>query len=135
MSAHETFHFHSLDEVRRRISELGLDLELSEDLSPLSHPLKAGDFTIPNRMVVLPMEGCDGTASGAPDELTFRRYKRFGAGGAGLLWVEATAVVEEGRANPRQIWLAGKTWASLRGWWKKRCWRRDSRWARIIAPC
>jgi NADPH-dependent glutamate synthase beta subunit-like oxidoreductase/2,4-dienoyl-CoA reductase-like NADH-dependent reductase (Old Yellow Enzyme family) len=105
MSAHETFHFHSLDEVRRRISELGLDLELSEDLSPLSHPLKAGDFTIPNRMVVLPMEGCDGTASGAPDELTFRRYKRFAAGGAGLLWVEATAVVEEGRANPRQIWL------------------------------
>lgn len=105
MSAHETFYFHGIDEVRQRIGELGLDLELSEDLSPLAQPLKAGDFTIPNRMVVLPMEGCDGTSDGAPDELTFRRYKRFAAGGAGLLWVEATAVVEEGRANPRQIWL------------------------------
>ena len=105
MSAHEPFHFHSLDEVRQRISELGLDLDLSEDLSPLAQPLKAGDFNIPNRMVVLPMEGCDGTPGGAPDELTFRRYKRFAAGGAGLLWIEATAVVEQGRANPRQIWL------------------------------
>ena len=105
MSAHETFSFHGLDEVRQRIGELGLDLELSDDLSPLAEPLRAGDFTIPNRMVVLPMEGCDGTAGGAPDELTFRRYHRFAAGGAGLLWVEATAVVEEGRANPRQIWL------------------------------
>jgi len=92
MSAHEPFHFHSLDEVRQRISELGLDLDLSEDLSPLAQPLKAGDFNIPNRMVVLPMEGCDGTPGGAPDELTFRRYKRFAAGGAGLLWIEATAV-------------------------------------------
>jgi NADPH-dependent glutamate synthase beta subunit-like oxidoreductase/2,4-dienoyl-CoA reductase-like NADH-dependent reductase (Old Yellow Enzyme family) len=84
---------------------LGLDLKLSGDPSPLAEPLRAGDFTIPNRMVVLPMEGCDGTAGGAPDELTFRRYRRFAGGGAGLLWVEATAVVEEGRANPRQLWL------------------------------
>jgi len=109
MSAHETFHFHSLDEVRRRIRELGLELELSEDLSPLAKPLIAGGHRIPNRMVVLPMEGCDGTPEGAPDELTFRRYKRFASGGAGLLWVEATAVVEEGRANPRQLWLHRRT--------------------------
>ena len=60
---------------------------------------------MPNRLVVLPMEGCDGTADGAPDELTFRRYRRFAAGGAGLLWMEATAVVPEARANPRQLWL------------------------------
>ena len=60
------------------------------------------------------MEGCDGwavsspsngTAAGAPGELTFRRYERFGAGGAGLIWVEAIAVVPEGRANPRQLWI------------------------------
>src|SRR5262249_49343519 len=38
-----------------------------------------------------------------PDELTFRRYRRFGAGGAKLIWGEATAVIEEGRANPRQL--------------------------------
>ena len=49
------------------------------------------------------MEGCDGTPDGRPDELTFRRYRRFGAGGAKLIWGEAAAVVEEGRANPRQL--------------------------------
>lgn len=51
------------------------------------------------------MEGCDGTAEGAPGPLTFRRYKRFAQGGAALLWFEACAVVAEGRANPRQLWI------------------------------
>ncbi|MBI5684044.1 MAG: FAD-dependent oxidoreductase [Verrucomicrobia bacterium] len=113
MTEHEQFHFHSPDEVRRRIAELGLDLELSDDLRPLLEPVKAGNFTLPNRMVVLPMEGCDGTADGSPDKLTLRRYRRFAAGGAGLLWVEATAVVPEGRANPRQLWLHEKTVAAF----------------------
>src|SRR5262249_27511159 len=39
------------------------------------------------------------------DELTLRRYQRFGSGGAKLIWGEAAAVLEEGRANPRQLWL------------------------------
>ena len=51
------------------------------------------------------MEGCDGDAQGRPEPLTFRRYERFAAGGAGLIWAEAIAVVPEGRANPRQLWL------------------------------
>ena len=51
------------------------------------------------------MEGCDGTADGAPDELTVRRYDRFADSGAALIWGEACAVVREGRANPRQLWL------------------------------
>ena len=51
------------------------------------------------------MEGCDGDSQGSPGKLTLRRYERFAAGGAGLLWFEATAVVPEGRANPRQLWL------------------------------
>jgi NADPH-dependent glutamate synthase beta subunit-like oxidoreductase/2,4-dienoyl-CoA reductase-like NADH-dependent reductase (Old Yellow Enzyme family) len=51
------------------------------------------------------MEGCDGDSQGRPGKLTFRRYERFAAGGAGLLWFEATAVIPEGRANPRQLWL------------------------------
>ena len=51
------------------------------------------------------MEGCDGDLDGNPGELTFRRYRRFGAGGAKLIWFEACAVVPEGRANPRQLWI------------------------------
>ena len=109
MSDHEPFQFHSLDQLRERIGELGVDLDVTEDLSPLLEPVIVGEFRLPNRLVVLPMEGCDGLADGSPDELTFRRYRRFAAGGAGLLWMEATAVVEEGRANPRQLWLRKQT--------------------------
>ena len=105
MHGHETFRFHSLDEVRRRIAEFGLDLSVDEDIRILLEPVALGGVSLPNRLVVLPMEGCDGLADGSPDELTFRRYRRFAAGGAGLLWVEATAVVPEGRANPRQLWI------------------------------
>jgi len=42
--------------------------------------------------------------------LTKRRYDRFATSGAKLIWFEATAVVEEGRANPCQLWMhAGNT--------------------------
>ena len=58
-----------------------------------------------NRLAIQPMEGCDGTLDGRPDELTYRRYVRFGGGGAKLIWGEATAISDEGRANPRQLWL------------------------------
>jgi NADPH-dependent glutamate synthase beta subunit-like oxidoreductase/2,4-dienoyl-CoA reductase-like NADH-dependent reductase (Old Yellow Enzyme family) len=102
---HEPFHFHSLDELRGRIAELGLDLAVADDIGVLFAPVHAGPFHLANRLVVLPMEGCDGLPDGSPDELTFRRYRRFAEGGAALLWMEATAVVEEGRANPRQLWL------------------------------
>jgi 2,4-dienoyl-CoA reductase-like NADH-dependent reductase (Old Yellow Enzyme family) len=55
------------------------------------------------------MEGCDSTLDGRPDELTWRRYGRFAAGGAKLIWFEATSVSEEGRANPRQVWINRNT--------------------------
>ena len=60
---------------------------------------------IKNRIVLQPMEGCDGTKEGAIDELTRRRYLRFAQSGAGIIWFEATAVCPEGRANPRQLFL------------------------------
>src|SRR5574340_213 len=102
---HVPFGFHSLDQLRARIAELGVNLSVSDDVAPLLEPVQAGALRMPNRMCVLPMEGCDGASDGAPGDLTFRRYRRFAAGGSGLLWVEATAVVREGRANPRQLWI------------------------------
>ena len=85
--------------------ELGLNLPYSEDTSVLATPLTVGKHTIRNRLACQAMEGCDGTADGSPDELTIRRYDRFAQGGAGLIWFEATAVMPEGRANPRQLWI------------------------------
>jgi NADPH2 dehydrogenase len=82
---------------------LGLALDLSADLSPLLQPIEFGGRRVGNRLAIQPMEGCDGEPDGSPGELTFRRYQRFGAGGAKLIWGEAAAVVPEGRANPRQL--------------------------------
>jgi len=109
MSAHERFRFKTLDDVRRRVDELGLDLEFDEDLSPLAQPIEMDGRTIPNRLIVHPMEGCDGERDGRPGELTIRRYERFARGGAGLLWFEATAIEHAGRANPRQLTITAQT--------------------------
>jgi NADPH2 dehydrogenase len=99
------FKFHTAADLDAEARRLGLDLRLSPDLGPLFQPAKIGPFTVGNRFCVQPMEGCDGTLDGRPDALTWRRYQRFGAGGAKLIWAEATAVVEEARANPRQLLL------------------------------
>lgn len=71
----------------------------------LGTPVRFGSLTLPNRMAVQPMEGCDCDDRGRPSDLTYRKYERFAAGGAGMLWLEACAVVPEGRANPRQLWI------------------------------
>ena len=97
-----------LDALRQKIEALGVELPLSQRLERLGTPLAVDHFTLRNRLAIQPMEGCDGTADGEPGELTLRRYERFARGGAGLLWFEATAIVPEGRAGPRQLWINGR---------------------------
>jgi len=94
-------------------TRLGLDLRFTEDFSPLFTPVSIGPLCAGNAWCIQPMEGCDGTLDGRPDELTYRRYERFGAGGAKLIWGEATAVVEEARANTRQLFLSDATASAL----------------------
>ena len=105
MSTHERFHYTSLAELQDAIAAFGLDIPVSESLDILATPAPFGKLQVPNRLIIHPMEGCDGEADGRPGPLTIRRYERFAASGAGLLWVEACAVVPEGRANPRQLWI------------------------------
>jgi 2,4-dienoyl-CoA reductase-like NADH-dependent reductase (Old Yellow Enzyme family) len=107
------FKYKSVGELEAENARLGTDLRFSDDLSPLFRPLAIGGRTAGNRWCIHPMEGCDGEPDGRPGELTFRRYHRFGAGGAKVLWGEACAVVEEGRANPRQIVLNEQTKADF----------------------
>ncbi len=83
--------------------KLTAPLPYAEEVSVLGQPLSLGSKSVPNRLVCQAMEGCDGNADGTPGELTLRRYDRFAAGGAGLIWYEATAVLPEARANPRQL--------------------------------
>lgn len=102
------------EEFHAQNDALGTALPFAEDLSMFRSPLTVNGKTIPNRLACQAMEGCDGTADGAPDELTIRRYDRFAKGGAGTIWFEATAVMEEGRANPRQLWIHEKNLDSFK---------------------
>jgi 2,4-dienoyl-CoA reductase-like NADH-dependent reductase (Old Yellow Enzyme family) len=99
------FKFKTLESLTAEAARLGTALPLSEKFDVLFQPVTIGTKRCGNRLAIQPMEGCDGTADGRPDELTFRRYVRFGGGGAKLIWGEATAISDEGRANPRQLWL------------------------------
>ena len=88
--------------------------ENSESIkSVLARKVRVGNFTVGNSIAIHPMEGCDATLDGRPDELTNRRYERFARGGAKLIWFEATAVCPEGRANPRQLLINRKTLKDL----------------------
>ena len=105
MARHERFHLEHLDALRQQLAELGLTLPIDEDLSVLAEPVAIGPHQVPNRFAVQPMEGFDAEPDGSPGELALRRYRRFAAGGSGLIWFEAASVVAEGRSNPRQLWL------------------------------
>lgn len=82
-----------------------LEIPFQNDVSCLKNGLKIGNKSIPNRIVIQPMEGCDCSGQGVPTELTFRRYLRFAQSGAGVIWFEANAVLPEGKANPRQMMI------------------------------
>ncbi|MCX5645863.1 MAG: FAD-dependent oxidoreductase [Phycisphaerae bacterium] len=99
------FQLSSVEDLKRLSRQLGVSVDAIEDVSILAKPVEFGSLVIPNSLAVHPMEGCDGDAQGRPDKLTVRRYERFAAGGAGLIWAEAIAIVHEARANPRQLWL------------------------------
>ena len=104
------FVYKTLDELQRSAEELGtrnirFEADPERVKNVLFRKVQGKSYTLGNSMGIHPMEGCDGTLDGAPDELTWRRYERFGAGGPKLIWFEATAVRQEGRANARQLWI------------------------------
>jgi 2,4-dienoyl-CoA reductase-like NADH-dependent reductase (Old Yellow Enzyme family) len=98
-----------IESFRRYLAEHQIDIPcdnelISGDTSPLAQPLDIDGIKVGNRIAAQPMEGWDGTAEGRPTELTFRRWQRFGASGAKLIWGgEAVAVRHDGRANPNQL--------------------------------
>lgn len=102
---HEKFHYSTLSQVEQKAAELGAFVPVQQDLTPLYQPLPIGAFSAQNRIAFQPMEGTDGTESGAPGELTIRRYERFAQAGPGLIWFEAVATVPEGRASAHQLYL------------------------------
>ena len=107
------FKFHCVADIEAESARLGLDLRFGDDFAALFRPVRVGPLRAGNALCIQPMEGCDGTLDGRPDELTYRRYRRFGAGGAKLIWGEAAAVLDEARANPRQLLIGDASAAGL----------------------
>jgi 2,4-dienoyl-CoA reductase-like NADH-dependent reductase (Old Yellow Enzyme family) len=103
------------------LAALGVHLPFDRALetgpgAPLAQPFDLDGRVIGNRFAILPMEGWDGTADGRPTDLTRRRWERFGASGAKLIWGgEAVAVRADGRANPQQLMINAHTLSGLAG--------------------
>jgi 2,4-dienoyl-CoA reductase (NADPH2) len=115
MSRHERFAFRNARSLLAKAGELGVALPYRDGIEPLFEPLALpGGRRLANRLVVHPMEGADAADDSGPGPLTFRRYRRFVHGGSGLVWFEATAVEPEGRSNPHQLLLNGRTKAGFR---------------------
>ena len=107
------FRLSTIEELKQLAAQLNVPINAIADASNLAEPVQVGGLVIPNSLAIHPMESADGDSQGRPGELTVRRYERFAAGGAGLIWAEATAVVPEGRAYPRQLWLSDKSKAGF----------------------
>jgi 2,4-dienoyl-CoA reductase-like NADH-dependent reductase (Old Yellow Enzyme family) len=106
-------------QFRGHLEANGIPIAFDDELapasaSPLASPLDVDGVRIGNRFCVLPMEGWDGTLDGQPSAHTRRRWQRFGASGAKLIWGgEAVAVRHDGRASPNQLMLSDRNQASI----------------------
>lgn len=112
----------SLDGVtgfRNYMKTLGLDMPCDDIVasgpnSPLGAPLEFEGLSIGHRLGMQPMEGWDCELDGRPSENTKRRWRRFGLSGAKLIWGgEACAVRFDGRANPKQLYMADHTQSGI----------------------
>jgi len=99
-------------DFRNHVASLGLELPCEDQIvtgtaSPLAQPVTLpviNGKTVGNRYAIQPMEGWDGTTSGAATDDVRRRWQRFGESGAKLIYGgEAMAVRPDGRANPNQL--------------------------------
>lgn len=114
MSSHTTFSYKNAEELRTDAQDKGLSLPWADDLSVLAETVRVGGKSAPNRFAVLPVEGRDANLDGTPSALTFRRYRRYAAGGSGLIHFEAVAFSPRGRASDGQLLLTPSTAATIK---------------------
>ena len=102
---YKKFNYKTLEELKLAISQQGISLNCSSNISALAKPVQLKNFLIPNSVVSHPMEGGDADSTGSPTETTFSKYERIAKGGYGLIWFEAVSVCKDGRSNPGQLWI------------------------------
>ena len=104
---------------RNYLKTLGLDMPCDDIVaggpgSPLGAPLEFDGMSIGHRLAIHPMEGWDCQTDGRPSDNTRRRWQRFGESGAKMIWGgEACAVRPDGRANPKQLYMAEHSQADI----------------------
>ncbi|MBI9108164.1 MAG: NADH:flavin oxidoreductase [Spirochaetales bacterium] len=74
----------------------------------LNKTKKIGEKTAGNRFAILPTESNSAAPGGLPSDKTIDRYKKFAAGGAGLIFCEATAISNDARARVNQLVLTAE---------------------------
>src|SRR5260370_18362132 len=79
------FTYKSLDDLRHGATELGATHVQFEDdparvPAALARPVPVSRFQVGNSIAIHPMEDCDGTPAGRPDELTARPNERLSPG-------------------------------------------------------
>ncbi len=102
------FDYKTYDEFAYDIEREGINLPLSRDTNVLGESMPLFGKTLKNRLAIHPMTSFDCTLEGTPTELTFRRYRRFSAGGSGLIWLESCAVSEDSKSNLHDFMLNDK---------------------------
>ena len=96
---------------RAYLEATGIRLPFDDVVSPdpdrrWRSPSSVGGHQVGNRFAILPMEGWDNTTDGRPTDLTRRRWQRWGASGAKLIFgAEAMAVRPDGRGSPVQLMM------------------------------
>ena len=69
----------------------------------LFQSIKIGSHTAGNRIALNAMECCDADPEGNPTDKTYRRYRRYFEGGAGVIVLEAITVTYESRGRDLQL--------------------------------
>lgn len=102
------FDYKNLDAFVHDIDELGVHLPIDTDLSVLSKPIQVLGKTVKNRIAIQPLECFDSSTEGTPSDLVFRRYRRFSAGGSGLIWFESCSTTPNSRTSRWQARITEK---------------------------
>lgn len=80
----------------RQVRDTGFDVSVDEPVAPMFQPLRLRDMTIPNRVVVSPMDMYS-AVDGVPGDWHLVHYGARATGGAGLIFTEMTCVSPEAR--------------------------------------
>ncbi len=101
----QPFRFENVGQLCEASAQLGMELPYQADSKVLGTPIKIGDKTVKNRILIQPIEGFDSNADGSPSERSVARYCEMARNGAGAIWIESVSVNEEGRSNGAQLWI------------------------------